>query len=135
VRSSPLHTEIELQRPLLDELREFTSLIVRIRDENDVGINIEFRSTMLYSKSRGSYARDLEPLWASGHWLYDISNSKLLEDFQRRNPHLHPLWDLRHYVIVTDDEIINVIAAEPPIVSPRTDNIRGWIRPGETRLG
>ncbi len=34
----------------------FTSLIVRIRDENDVGINVEFRRVLLYSKTDESYA-------------------------------------------------------------------------------
>ena len=34
--------EIMLEHPDVDEVRDFTSLIVRIRDQNDKGINVDF---------------------------------------------------------------------------------------------
>jgi|HubBroStandDraft_6_1064221.scaffolds.fasta_scaffold998349_1 hypothetical protein len=137
---TPLHTEIRLEHPGLDEVREFTSLIVRIRDENDVGINVEFQQALLYSKTDETYALDsLNEIFGSGgsdHWLYEVDRSRVLEDFKRRNPHhMGPHWNPRHYLVITDDEVIDVIALELPTISKRTDKIRGWIRPGEVRSG
>ena len=134
-----LHTEIVFEHPDIDEVRDFTSLIVRIRDENELSINVDFRSALVYSKTDESYALNivnaLFESGANGHWLYEIGESAFLDDFKKRNPHINPHWDLRHYMIATDNDIIDVLATEPPIISNRTDNIRGWIRPGETRSG
>jgi hypothetical protein len=134
-----LHPEITLTNPNVDEVCDFTSLLIRIRDRSDRGVNIEFPSYLSYSKSDESFffMRDLaSKLIASenrGHWLYDVQESPLLRDFMARNPHVNPNWDARHYLVVTDNDVIDVIAWEQPIISERTDSVRGWIRPGEER--
>jgi hypothetical protein len=134
---APLFTEFVFEHPDIDEVRDFNSLVVRIRDRNDLGVNVDFRRVLLYSKTDESYALDtvnaLFKAKANGHWLYEIGESQVLDDFKERNPHIHPDWALKHYLIVTDNDIINVVAIESPTVSNRTENIRGWLRPGETR--
>ena len=134
--ATPLRPEIVLEHPDVDEVRDFTSLTVRIRDENDKGINIDFDRYLIYRKMDETWTLDHDTLLArSGkHWLYEIDGSEFLEDFKKRNPHADPRG-LRHYLIVTDNDVIDVIANKPPTVSVRSDNIRGWIRPGETRSG
>lgn len=134
---TPLHLEIELEHPDFDEVRDFTSLVLRIRDENDKGVNVEFERYLSYRKTHESFAFDLYDLAGStgGHWLYEIGGSEFLEEFKKRNPQISPHWDLRHFLVVVDNDLIDVIAIEPPAVSVRSDNIRGWIRPGETRSG
>ena len=88
-------------------------------------------------KASFSIGRDLaSKLIASenrGHWLYDVRESPLLRDFLDRNPHVNPSWDIRHYLVVASNDVIDVISAEQPIISARTDSVRGWIRPGEKR--
>jgi hypothetical protein len=137
VTFTPLHTEIVLAHPDVDEVRDFSSLIVRIRDENDVGINVDFERYLIYRKTDESFALDdVNALVGSGiigHWLYEKDKSEFLEEFKKRNPHINPNWDLRHYLVVTDNDVIDVIALKPPTVWVRSDNIRRWIRPGETR--
>lgn len=135
---TPLHPEIVLEHPDIDEVRDFTSLIVRIRDKNDKGINVDFESYLIYRKTDESWALDHEAFvgdGVNGHWLYEIEGSEFLKNFKKRNPQLNPHWDLRHYLVVTDNDVIDVIAIKPPTVSVRSDNIRGWIRLGETRSG
>jgi hypothetical protein len=137
MRFVPLHPEITLAHPDLDEVRDFTSLVIRVRDEADVGLNIEFGSYLQYIKTHESYffsdvATELSRSENSGHWLYEVQESPLLQDFMARNPHVNP-WDLRHYLVVVDSDVMDVIAAEEPIISERTDSVRGWIRPGEKR--
>jgi hypothetical protein len=39
---TPLHAKIVLERPDIDEVRDFPSLVVQIWDTNDAGINAEF---------------------------------------------------------------------------------------------
>ncbi len=137
MKVTPLHPEITLEHPDIDEVRDFTSLVVRIRDQNDKGINVDFERSLIYRKTDERYALDHDVLVGRrvSHWLYETDGSEFLEDFKKRNPHIHPRWDPRHYLVVTDNDVIDVIAIKPPIVSVRTDNIRGWIRPGETRSG
>jgi hypothetical protein len=91
---------------------------------------------LFYSKSDESYALDTVNALAGSrgaavHWLYAVNYSAFFEGFKERNPHLNPQWDLKHYLVATSNDIIDVIAIEPPIVSTRSDDIRGWIRPGE----
>jgi hypothetical protein len=57
----------------------------------------------------------------------------MLRDFMGRNPHVNPHWDVKHYLVVASNDVIDVISAERPIISARTDSVRGWIRPGEKR--
>jgi hypothetical protein len=134
-----LYPEIALTHPDLDEVRDFTSLVIRVRDEADVGFNIEFCSYLLYSRTHESYfftcdvADELFQSEDRGHWLYEVKESPLLQHFKARNAHINPHWDFRHYLVVVDDDVIDVIAAEQPQISERTDNVRGWIRPGENR--
>ena len=107
----------------------------------DKGVNIEFPSYLVVHQRRmkasSSIGRDLaSKLIASenrGHWLYDVRESPLLRDFLDRNPHVNPSWDIRHYLVVASNDVIDVISAEQPIISARTDSVRGWIRPGEKR--
>ncbi len=61
--------------------------------------------------------------------------SPLLRDFKARNPHINPDWDLRHYLVVVENDVVDVIAAGQPRISERNDSVRGWIRPGEKRSG
>jgi hypothetical protein len=135
-----LHPEITLTTPEFDEVCDFTSLLIRLRDCADKGVNVEFPSYLSYSKSDESFfsiGRDLaSKLIASenrGHWFYDVRESPLLRDFLERNPHVNPSWDVRHYLVVASNDVIDVISAEQPIISTRTDSVRGWIRPGEKR--
>jgi hypothetical protein len=135
-----LHPEITLTDPEFDEVCDFTSLLIRLRDRADRGVNIEFPSYLSYTKSDESFffiGRDLaSKLIASenrGHWLYDVRESPLLRDFLARNPHVNPSRDVRHYLVVADNDVIDVIGTEQPIISARTDSVRGWIRPGEKR--
>jgi hypothetical protein len=135
-----LHPEITLTDPEFDEVCDFTSLLIRLRDHADRGVNIEFPSYLSYTKSDESFffiGRDLaSKLIASenrGHWLYDVRESPLLRDFLARNPHVNPSRDVRHYLVVADNDVIDVIGTEQPIISARTDSVRGWIRPGEKR--
>jgi len=134
-----LHPEITLTDPDLDEVRDFTSLVIRVRDEADIGINIEFSSYLLYSKTHESYfytrdvANELSRSPDRGHWLYEVQHSPLLQDFMARNPHINPHWNLRHYLVVVDNDVMDVIGEEQPSISARHDSVRGWIRPGEKR--
>jgi len=134
-----LHPEIALTHPDFDEVRDFTSLVIRVRDEAGVSFNIEFRRDLFYSKTDECYfftrdvATELSQSENSVHWLYEVQESPLLQDFKARNPHINPNWDLRHYLVVVDNEVMDVIAAEQPSISGRTDSVRGWIRPGEER--
>lgn len=137
---TPLHREIVQEDTDIDELRDFTSLVIKIRDRNDFGINIEFERYLLYSKSDETWAGDTlkamrEAAGVPLHWLYLVEESNFLERFKERNPHLHSEWDVKHYVVVTSNDVIDVIAVKPPKVSIRSDNVRGWIRPGEERSG
>lgn len=97
-------------------------------------------SYLSYTKERESFfsiGRDLASrLTASenrGHWLYEVEESPLLRDFMQRNPHVDPHRDVKHYLVFASSDVIDVISAEEPIVSARTDSVRGWIRPGEKR--
>lgn len=135
-----LHSEIRLADPEFDEVCDFTSLLIRLRDSADRGVNVEFTSYLSYSKEDESFfsvGRDLaSKLIASenrGHWLYEVEESPLLRDFLARNPHVNPNWDVKHYLVVASNDVIDVISAEQPIISARTDSVRGWIRPGEKR--
>lgn len=134
---TPLHCELALEHPDIDEVREFTSLIVRIRDSNDVGVNVEFGQFYLYQRAHETFALDLlnalyEYAGAPLHWLYEAANSEFLQRFRDRNPHFNPDW-ARHFIIVVDSDVVEIIAGDAPTISTRSDNIRGWIRPGELR--
>lgn len=134
-----LHPEITFTHPDFDEVRNFTSLVIRVRDEADVALNIEFRRYLLYRKTSESYffssdvATELSRSESSVHWLYEVQESRLLQDFKARNPHINPHWDVKHYLVVVDNDVMDIIAAEAPSISERNDNVRGWIRPGEKR--
>jgi hypothetical protein len=92
---TPLHPEIVLDHPEFDEVRDFTSLVVRIRDKNDKDINVDFERYLIYRKMDETRALDHHALARPiNHWLYEIEGSEFLEDFKKRNPHARPSHDL-----------------------------------------
>jgi len=138
---TPLQTDIKLEHPDIDEIRDFTSLVIRIRDTHDIGINVEFSGYLLYQKADESYSLDtVNELYEHAgpppfHWLYEVTNSEFLTRFCERNSHLNSRWVPRHYLVCTDNDVVDVIALNAPTVSARSDSVRGWIRPGEERSG
>jgi hypothetical protein len=71
----PLHTEIVLASCDVDEIRQFTSLRIRIRDRDDVGVNIEFKNPLAFRVYDEGQTL-LDPLYVpetgfTGHWLYE----------------------------------------------------------------
>ena len=84
---TPLHREIVLEHPDIDDGEDyFASLIVRIRDENDRGINVNFECYLIYRKTNESWALDHEAFVgcrASGHWLCEIRGMEFLEGFKK----------------------------------------------------
>ncbi len=135
---TPVYTDIVLRRPYIDDLRDFGSLVVRIRGEHDNGINIEFHKYLIYRKMNESWAIDTTtllceriPVGERFHWLYETRESDFLGRFKEANQHRPSHWDMKHFIIVTGDDLVEVIATDPPEISERTDTIRGWIGPGE----
>jgi hypothetical protein len=112
-----LHREIALIEPWLDDIRLFKGLLIRIRDKTNLVINIEFPRLLAYRFAEENYALDAVPVFSSRrefHWLYEAKNSEFLAQFCDFNPHLNPNWDLKHYVIITLNEISDVIAFDQP---------------------
>jgi hypothetical protein len=135
---TPVYIEIILDRPFIDELRDFGSLVVRIRGKQHSGINIEFHNYLIYRKMDESWAIDTTtllceriPVSERFHWLYETRESEFLASFEEANQHRPSHWKLRHFIVVTGNDLVEVIAGDPPEISERTDTIRGWIGPGE----
>ena len=57
----PLHSEINFNRPDIGELHDGKSLVIRIRDEDDQGVNVSFHDFLVYRKRDESDA--LEKWW------------------------------------------------------------------------
>jgi hypothetical protein len=134
MKLTAIHRDYPLVVPMLDFLSQFKSLIVLVRDEKDVAVKVEFESFCIYRSADETYALDLIPPFTERehrHWLYETEDSPYLLDFRERNPHTD--LPLKHFLILTLDTMVDVIAADRPRVSRRTDHIRGWsLRPGET---
>jgi hypothetical protein len=132
----PIHEEYQLVFPTFDFLTQFRSLIILIRDQNGVAIKVEFKHFCAYRSADDSYSLDLRaPSAVPGHyhWLYETEDSEFLIHFREWNENTGPGLDLKHFRIVTVGSVIDIVAAEGPIVSRRTDRIKGWsLRPGET---
>ncbi len=129
-----LNTEYELTEPELDELRQFRSLVILIRDQKDVGIRIEFKRFCAYRFTHESYSLDMTAPFADRyyrHWLYETQTSEFFRNFRQRNPHVNPNWRLRHFLILMSSDVIDVIGMDQPEVSLRTDDIKGWLRAEE----
>ncbi len=45
---------------------------------------------------------------------------------------MHRNQNLKNFIIMTSNDIIEVLAAKPPQISMRTDTMRAWTRPGES---
>ncbi len=56
-----------------------------------------------------------------GHWYFVVKNSKLLQWFTEVSQGTREGSDVRHYCICMSDQIIDVIAGQPP----RADNLSG----------
>lgn len=135
---TPVYTEVILDRPFIDELRDFGSLVVRIRGKQDGGINIEFHNYLIYRKMNETWAIDTItllcqriPVRERFHWLYETRESDFLARFKDANQHRPSHWQLKHFIIVTGNDLVEIIAQDRPEISERTDTIRGWIGPGE----
>jgi hypothetical protein len=119
---TPLHREYELVYPRLELLTQSKSLVVLLRDEKDVHLKIEFQQFCAYRSADETYSLDMTSPLAGPrteyHWLYETEDSEFLRQFRERNPHTGPNLDVKHFLIPTLDSIIDVIAAEPPVVSP-----------------
>ena len=123
----PIHEEYQLVYPVLDLLTEFKSLIILIRDQSNVAVKVEFRHFCAYRSSDDSYSFDDTSPSAKPsryHWIYDAEDSDFLIRFRKWNENWGPGPDLRHFRIVTLSNVIDVVGAHYPIVSPRTDHIR-----------
>jgi hypothetical protein len=133
---TPLHVHLELDRPEIDLVSQFRSLIVLLRDEQNVGVMIEFKTFYMYrSRDEANFIDEDAPRGprSNYHWMYETSDSQCLENFKRRNQHLGLGSEVRHFIIATPNDIIDVIAYHPPEVSKRKDSIRGWtLRPEES---
>lgn len=132
-----LFSDIVLDQPGFDELRNnLHGLVVRIRDESDRGININFGPTWQYTHADESYAyllaKPLKLLSKPGislHWLYEVSESENFSIFKTENPHHPP--DIKEFIVVLDNDLISVIGKGPVTISERTDGIRSFWRAGE----
>ena len=131
----PIREEYQLVYPILDLLTRFRSLIILIRDQSGVAIKVEFKHFCAYRSADDSYSfGPMSPSAVPSHYhgLYDAEDSDFLIHFRKWNENTGPGLDLRHFRIVTLGSVIDVVGADYPIVSPRTDRIIGWsLGPGE----
>jgi len=79
----------------------------------------------------------LDPLYVpetgyTGHWLYESDDCEYLRSFHEQSLDTRRSHNVKNFIIMTDSDIIEVLATEPPQISMRTDTMRGWTRPGES---
>ncbi len=68
----------------------------------------------------------------TGHWLYESNDCEYLRTFHEQSFDMHRNQNLKNFIIMTSNDIIEVLAAKPPQISMRTDTMRAWTRPGES---
>jgi hypothetical protein len=50
------------------------------------------------------------------NWLYELTESPLLSAFLKSNPQMPIEWQPRHLIVVTGEDIIDVISSDLPTV-------------------
>jgi hypothetical protein len=122
-----LRTDIALVRPDTDELNDSGALILRLTGSDSQKVALEFSSYHAYRKRDESFAnRTLSLLTESVkpsigfHWLYELQTSEFLAWFHEETLGIYADLDLRHYMVLTISDIVDIIATQPPDVSFRS---------------
>jgi hypothetical protein len=116
--------DIALDRPEIVDLVDANGLRLRLRSHDSPLIVATFGGYQAFRKRDESFAgKTIDILVGSirpenrFHWLYELHESEFLDWFEDESLGIVAGPDLRHYMIVTANDIVDVISTEPPSIS------------------
>lgn len=95
------------------------TLVIELLD-GESNVEVEFDNHELYVKRNESYAnRTLSMLDQAApgegtHWIYELDRSDLLNWFHEETHGIHASAGIKHYIILTYDEVLDVLSASGP---------------------
>lgn len=121
-----LHREYQLAFPKLELLTQSGSLIIFLCAQGNTRVRLTFQHFCAYRSRNETYSLDatspLAGLRGNYHWLYVTEDSEFLLQFRERNRHTGPNLDVKHFLILTLDDIIDVVATDCAVISAEPKN-------------
>jgi hypothetical protein len=119
-KTKPICEAIKLIQPYLVRL-EFSSRLVITIDASAKSVRVEFPSHQLMRERDESFALrtndELQQGRADSHWIYEVLESDLLEWFHEETLGVYKEQGVRHYLIATSNEYVDVLSMLDPVVS------------------
>jgi hypothetical protein len=129
IRMTPLRREVEIYDPEICELIDKDVVLsINLEGSHDKKVSVVFSVYQAYRKRDESFAsRTLSAISEAAtppegfHWIYELSESEFLTWFKHETNGLFDRssekLNLRHYMILTISDIVDVIATIPPVIS------------------
>jgi len=119
-----IFVDTDLSRPDVVDLIDANGLRVRLKGDTGRRVLVEFKRYQVFRKRDESFAGKTIELLVDAikpkrgfHWLYELHHSEFLSWFDEETLGVVAGPELRHFMMVTADDIIDVIATELPAVS------------------
>jgi len=97
---------------------ESGKLSLDLLDESDNAITVTFDHYLVYRKiDEGNALKSLPTLKAAVDrriWIYNVPDSAFLEWFYEESYDIRRGEDLKHYAVITSNDIVDVISPSPP---------------------